>query len=96
MTYEQFNKCANCKEPISDFVGIGGEDWCLLCSQDCAVNCSHCGTLVDRNEVYEIGRWVLNAPAKGWEVSFIEPGCLIGWSLAERINPIFDILRSIK
>ena len=85
--------CANCHEPISYFVGVEGEDWCVACARDCAVNCSHCGTLVDRNTTYEIGRWVLHAPAKGWEVAFVEPGCLIPWSLAERFNPVLEMMK---
>jgi hypothetical protein len=84
--------CDNCREVITDFVPVNGKDWCELCAQS-SVHCEGCGTLCDRNELVEVGRWVQKSGRRSWHVGYVEESCLLSWAVGVRLASVKAILR---
>jgi hypothetical protein len=95
-TYE----CEGCGKPCNEeSVQISGFFYCRNCASLYGSHCAACGTLCERNELMEIGRWVQKTSSRKWEVEHVEPLCLLSYALALRaervLQPVTELLKTL-
>ena len=87
--------CDGCSKWFDEVVEIDGVPFCQPCSEIYGATCKACGVLCERNEMVEIGRWVQLEHNRKWEVSYVEPLCLLSFTLALRAERVLDLDRAL-
>ena len=91
--------CDGCSKWFDEVVEIDGVPFCQPCSEIYGATCKVCGVLCERNEMVEVGRWVQLEHNRKWEVSYVEPLCLLSFTLALRaervLEPVTELLKTL-